>query len=141
MRTRWIEVVNWNEFQHYRKRRPIWIKNYIDLLVKDEYRELTGHQRGVLHGLWLLYAASECQVRADTASISRQLDLRVSAAQIEALSDAGFLRTRARRPLAKIRASSSPEAVSEKKRSSNKNEAPERISFPEFLAGIEGKAH
>jgi hypothetical protein len=140
-RQKWIEIVGWDTFQHYTKRRPIWIKNYVALLLKDEYRELTGHQRGVLHGLWMLYALSECQLRADTASISRQLGLRVSTAQLESLNDAGFLRIRARRPLASSRARAREETETEKrKKSTSKNDAPELLSYPEFLATLHQKA-
>ena len=36
MSERWIEIVGWEKFQHYRDRRPIWIKNYLDLLNNDD---------------------------------------------------------------------------------------------------------
>ena len=38
----WIEVVGWEKFQHYKSRRPLWIKTYTELLTKREYRALTG---------------------------------------------------------------------------------------------------
>ena len=89
----WISVRNWRKFQHYdpAKRKPSWIKNNLDLLSKDEYLELTAHQRAVLHGLWLEYAASGCQLRLSTSSISSRLGLRVTTRQLEALNDAGFI--------------------------------------------------
>jgi hypothetical protein len=103
-RTRWIEIRNWDRFQQYRDRDPIFIKNYVALLHDDDYLGLTGHQRAVLHGLWLAYASSGCQLRVDTASLSRQLGLRVSSQTLERLNHAGFIRFRASKPLALARA-------------------------------------
>ena len=35
--TQWIEIVNWDKFQHYKDRRPVWIKLHLDLLDNDDY--------------------------------------------------------------------------------------------------------
>lgn len=115
----WISVRNWRKFQHYdpAKRRPVWIKNNLDLLAKDEYRELTAHQRAVLHGLWLEYASSGCQLRVNTASLSARLNLRVSSRQLKALSDAGFIDIVASKALASGYQDASPEV--EKRREEN----------------------
>ena len=103
----WIHIPNWDEFQHpdvgRSNRTPVWIRNYTRLLHKDAYLELTAHQRGVLHGLWMLYALSGCQLRANTASLTRQLAVRVSSAQLKALVDAGFIEVSACRPQAQKR--------------------------------------
>src|SRR5262249_12468004 len=56
--------------------------------------------RAVLHGLWMLYAASNRQVRADVRRVSFQLSLKVSSATLEKLETAGFLRLVASKPLA-----------------------------------------
>jgi len=89
----WISVVGWRRFQHYdpSKRRPAWIKLYLDLLQKDEYLELSEHRALLIHRLWITYAASGCRLLLDTASISRRTGLRVTRADIEALCNAGFL--------------------------------------------------
>lgn len=97
----WIVIPNWERFQHYRDRRPLWIKVYVSLLDDPDFLGLTDHQRGLLFSLWLLYASSGCQVRANTASLSRQINGRVSSVQLKALSDAGFIELSASRPLAK----------------------------------------
>lgn len=88
---RYIEIPNWDGFQHYKDRTPKWIKNYTELLADDAYLGLTGHERGVLHGLWLEYASARCRLAVDTASISRRLGLRVTTATLEALNHAGFI--------------------------------------------------
>lgn len=97
---RWIVIPRWDDFQHYSTRDPVWIKNHRRLLHDDAYRALTLPQRGVLHGLWLLYAASGREIRDSTLSVSRQLGGRVSRATLEALNDAGFIEFSASKPLA-----------------------------------------
>lgn len=98
-----VEIVRWGDFQHYKNRRPLWVKNYLSLIHNEQYRKLTPHQRAVLHGLWILYAASGRQLTANTASLSSQLGLRVSSRQLESLSHAGFIEVLASSVLAQRR--------------------------------------
>lgn len=102
-RPRYIVVPNWDSFQHYSDRTPPWIKNYTELLHDDAYLGLTLHQRGVLHGIWLAYAASHRQLSGDTSALYRQLGERVSTATLIALNRAGFIELTASRPLAQSR--------------------------------------
>jgi hypothetical protein len=90
---RWISVRNWRKFQHYdpEKRQPPWIKNYTELLHSNEYLRLPPGTRSLLHGLWLEYASSRCQLPLDTRSLSRRLNLRVTMQQLKSLSRAGFI--------------------------------------------------
>lgn len=87
----YIVIRNWRKFQHYRDRTPKWIKNETELLHNEAYLNLSGHQRAVLHGLWLEYASSRCQLPLNTASITARLGLRVSSRQLDALNHAGFI--------------------------------------------------
>ena len=96
----WIEVVGWDRFQHYKDRDPMWIKNYVSLLHDPAYAQLTWPQRGVLHALWLEYAASHRAIRGDSSSVTRALGGRVTSATLEALNHAGFIRFSASKPLA-----------------------------------------
>src|SRR5262245_751608 len=101
---RWIVIPDWDEFQHYKDRAPLWIKTYTRLLHDDAYLDLDIAARGILHGLWLLYAdldgvVSESRARAilapsgthrgshrvHTGNISRAYRR-----HIESLNDAGF---------------------------------------------------
>jgi hypothetical protein len=109
----WIEIHNWDRFQHYRDRDPVWIKNYTALLSDDDYLALSTHLRAVLHGLWLMYASSRCRIRVDTASLSRHLQCRVRLADLVSLNDAGFLHFRASKPLARRYQDASPEEEKE----------------------------
>jgi len=116
---RWIEIVNWDRFQHYADRDPIWIKNYTALLDNPDYRNLTLPQRATLHGLWLLYAKSHRAIRDDTASVTRALGVRVTSATLEALNDAGFIRFRASKPLAQRREEKRKKQVTREKNTDN----------------------
>jgi hypothetical protein len=99
----YIIVNRWSEFQHYKDRDPKWIKNYQRLLHDQAYLDLTGHQRAVLHGLWLLYASSGCQLTLNSRSLSRQLSLRVTSDILETLNHAGFITFSASSALAQRR--------------------------------------
>jgi hypothetical protein len=92
-----IVIPKWGELQHYKKQtRPPWIKAYTKLLHDDRYLSLTETQRAVLHGLWLLYAASGRKVPENTSKLSRALSLRVTKPTLKALEQAGFIRFRSR---------------------------------------------
>lgn len=117
----WIVVPRWDEFQHRDMARssvPPWIKTYTRLLHDDAYLGLSAHQRAVLHGLWLMYASHRRQLAANTASITRQLGLRVSSRQLKALVDAGFIEVSASKPASEP---ASLEVEVEKKSTSTNN--------------------
>jgi hypothetical protein len=118
-RQRWIVIPNWDGkdgFQHYKDRDPIFIKNYRRLLTKDEYLTLTFHQRGILHSLWLEYAASNRQIRDNTLTLTRRLGQRVTTRDLEALNRAGFIVFTASKPLAQRYHIASPEKEKEKEK-------------------------
>jgi hypothetical protein len=89
----YISVRNWRKFQHYdpEKRTPPWIKNYTELMSSDAYLNLAAGPRAVLHGIWLEYASSQCELSLDTVSLTRRLNLRVTRDHLELLNQAGFL--------------------------------------------------
>jgi hypothetical protein len=94
----WIEIPNWDRFQHYGlHRRPAWIKNYTSLLRKDEYLDLPLAARGLLHGIWLAYADRDGRLRS--ADLSSVLLARARDAHLAALNDAGLIAFSASRPL------------------------------------------
>jgi hypothetical protein len=112
---RWIVIPNWARFQHYQTRkgeqvqRPDWLKTYVRLLHDDAYLKLTLHQRGVLHGLWLEYAAAGRQLPDSTATVSRRLGERVTRGTLDALNHAGFIAYCSRPDLDGVYTESSPE--------------------------------
>jgi len=91
--TAYLVICHWARFQHYKDRNPPWIKNYTELLSDEAYLELSGHRRAILHGLWLEYARSHCRLPVDTRILTRRLNLKVTMADLAALSHAGFTAT------------------------------------------------
>lgn len=114
MSGRRLEIVGWEKFQHYSDRDPIWIKNYVDLLRRDEYMDLTPNRRALLHGLWLLYAIKRREVRENTATLSRELNMKVTRRDLKALEHAGFIALAASKTLAGRYQPASPEKEVEK---------------------------
>lgn len=96
---KYLVVERWEDFQHYKNRAPLWIKNYTRLLHDDIYLALTGHQRAVLHGIWLVYASSACRLLFDAPSVSKRLSLRVTSSDLKALRKAGYITVSASTPL------------------------------------------
>ena len=129
MSEQWIEIVNWDRFQHYRSRRPLWIKTYTELVTKREYLQLTGAERGLLHGLWMIYALSGGEVPADLKQLNRWLELSAKQVQLESLNHAGFTRVVASKPLAQSKRE-------KKKLNKEKNEEPELLSFEQYLQTV-----
>lgn len=88
-----LTVKNWSEFQHYRDRKPAWIKLHRELLDNYEWHRLPDASRALAPMLWLL--ASE----SDDGTITGEVDeiafrLRTSAEKVVAalnpLISAGF---------------------------------------------------
>jgi hypothetical protein len=102
MTEKWIIVKNWKRFQHPDVSRgesaPIWIRNYTRLLHDEDYLSLSWTQRGLLHGIWLEYAASDGRLPDDTSTLSRRLGERVLRVTLDSLYHAGFLTTSASKP-------------------------------------------
>lgn len=99
MSERYIEICNWDKFQHkdlWRKSngRPPWIKAYTGLLHDDEWLALLPSQRGILLGLWLMYASTGKGVsmsRAKSLLSPNKVSSRHFLGHLQALSDAGFI--------------------------------------------------
>jgi hypothetical protein len=88
-----IDVHNFHRLVHDNRRQPIWIKNDVALLWSEAYPELTGQQRAVLDGLWLLEAerCSDSPRRPIRwPDLSRHLGL-VVRRDLEALEGFGFI--------------------------------------------------
>jgi hypothetical protein len=99
---RWIVIPKWDEFQHYKDRDPKWIKNYNRLLNDHDYLSLSFRLRGLLHGIWLLYAASGQKLGSSPAQLGRMLgEESVRTRDLIALNHAGFIEFSASPPLAR----------------------------------------
>lgn len=90
----YIWIVRWQDFQHYRPERdraPAWIKTYTKQLDDHRYLELTWAQRAILHDLRSAFARSHGRLPSAPRQLSQRLAGRVTSAQLEALSHAGFI--------------------------------------------------
>lgn len=95
----WIEIPNWRKFQHYSDRTPPWIKLYVELRDKREWEDmLNDAQRGLLVRCWLEYAACHGPYRA--SRVRPSVGQRYFQGNLKSLSDAGFIRLSASKPLA-----------------------------------------
>ncbi len=104
----YIVVPRWDEFQHRDMARttiPPWIKNYTRLLSDDDYLSLTMSQRGILHGLWLMFAThrrSLNEARAKRHLCTNKAELRHWSSNLSAIVDAGFIALSASKPAGKV---------------------------------------
>lgn len=70
-----IHIRNWEKFQHFKDRRPPWIKIYRELLDDPEWYELPDKAAKVLVMLWLV--ASEDEHRTGTLPCLKKLAFRL----------------------------------------------------------------
>ena len=94
----YVVVPNWRRFQHYGDRNPPWLKLYTELQSRDDWRALSLAERGLLVTIWIEFARSRGQLRL--SDVAKRAGTMTRKGQVESLSDAGFIRLRASRPLA-----------------------------------------
>ena len=56
-----MRIKNWAKFQHFKDRRPPWVKLYRDILDDPEWHELDAEAAKILVMLWLLASEDETQ--------------------------------------------------------------------------------
>jgi len=76
-----IRVKNWAQFQHFKDRKPIWVKLYRELLDDIQWHELDAKSSKVLVMLWLLASENDGNL-PDIKTISFRL--RMSESEINA---------------------------------------------------------
>lgn len=87
----YLEIKNWEKFQHYKDDRPIkWIKLYLSLLRDYDFNALTEVQQNHLWKIWLLAAELNNKVPNDPEYISKQICAK-SKVDINQLVESGFL--------------------------------------------------
>lgn len=95
-----IRPKNWSDFQHYKGRRPPWIKLHRDLLDNYEFQCLPLASRALAPMLWLLASEDEAGwIDADEKKLVFKLRCTVDelAIGLEALVTAGFFESDKRR--------------------------------------------
>lgn len=89
----WLRVKNWERFQHYKDRRPPWIKFHVELLDDHELEQCSCEVRLTYCLLLLVAARTDNNIPSDLQYISRQVALpqTLLAGAVETLVDKGFL--------------------------------------------------
>jgi hypothetical protein len=67
-----MRIKNWDRFQHFKDRKPIWIKLYRDLLDDLNWHELDGKSAKALVMIWLI-ASEDCGQLPETKSLAFRL--------------------------------------------------------------------
>lgn len=66
---KYLAVRNWQKFQHYRERNPVWVKAYVELLDNPDWLALSDAAKGQLFALWLLAAKRGNRIPADPQAL------------------------------------------------------------------------
>src|SRR5262245_49354170 len=85
-----LSVKNFDKFQHYKDRSPVWIKLYRSLLRDYEFARLPDAARGQLLLIWLLASETGNELPNDAAWIGRQINA-TEPVNLELLIRSGFL--------------------------------------------------
>jgi hypothetical protein len=107
---RWIEIVNWKRFQHYKKRSPPWVKLYRSVLDDLAYRTLSDSAQALLVDLWLLASENGGRVAYDVRDMEFRLRRArdVIARDAEKLVSAGFIVISGENPQSTLFVASNP---------------------------------
>ena len=86
----YLEVKNWEKFQHYTKRDPPWIKLYYSTLDDYEYACLQDASKLLLISLWMLAGRTNNKIPCDTVWIKSKSMIK-GKINLDPLVSAGFI--------------------------------------------------
>jgi len=69
------QIPNWEEYQHYKKRKPPWIKLYLKLIRNYDFLKLSEAERWLVVGLWIIAAETDNRIPDDPDYIRSSLHL------------------------------------------------------------------
>lgn len=78
-----LRIINWEQFQHFKNRRPPWIKLYREILDDPDWHDLKGDDVKALISLWLI--ASEDKTMQGLLPDLRTLSFRLRVSEKEIL--------------------------------------------------------
>ena len=79
-----MKVKNWSKFQHFKDRKPPWIKLYREVLDDIDWFELSGDDAKTLISLWLI--ASEDENKEGNLPNVRSLAFRLRVSEADLMS-------------------------------------------------------
>jgi hypothetical protein len=86
----YLEVKNWDHFQHYKDRRPPWIKLHAEVQDNYEFYHLPDASKAHLMGIWILASKLGNKIPADPTWIASRIGA-TEPVDIERLVGDGFL--------------------------------------------------
>jgi hypothetical protein len=86
----WLRIKNWERHQHYKDRRPPWIKLHQSLLDDYEFSRLQDASKAHLMLIWLLASREDGRVRNDATWIGQRI-CATSPVDVQALVESGLL--------------------------------------------------
>lgn len=105
---RYLRLKNFERFQHYKDRKPTWVKLYRDLWLDKDFLPLSEHAKLLLIGMFTLASLEGNQIPDNPTVISTQLGLSrrgfKTKSLIQSLIAAGFLIVDASEPVHLARA-------------------------------------
>ena len=89
----WLEVKNWQKYQHYKNRRPPWIKLHASVLNDRDFSLLSCASKGLLMQLWILASENDGKVPYDLNEIQFRLrDKTIKNSDFNVLISKGFFK-------------------------------------------------
>lgn len=88
---KYVEVVNWDQFQHYKDRNPPWIKLHSQLLENYDFTCLPDCSKSHLLGIWMLASRTDNKVPANPQWIGNKLGA-TEPVDLDLLIKRGFLK-------------------------------------------------
>ena len=100
LKPQYLRIKNWEKFQHYKGRRPPWVKFHVELLDDYELMHLAISSQLVYDRLLLLAARLENLIPNDPKYVASLIHLpcRVVSSSIVDLIDSGFLEVACNQP-------------------------------------------
>lgn len=88
---KYIRICDWDEFQHYKKRNPPWIKLHTSLLDNESFECLQNDSKVLLICLWLFASRKgNGEIPADLDYLKRKLPIGKKL-KLQPLIDVGFI--------------------------------------------------
>lgn len=90
----YLELCNWDTFQHYKKRNPPWVKLYVKILDDDKFYFLPDDSKLLFFCLLPFASRRKNRVRLDFPWLDKKLPINkpITIKTVQPLIDAGFVK-------------------------------------------------
>jgi hypothetical protein len=127
----YLRVRNFEQYQHYKNRRPVWIKSHISMLDDYEINRLDYPTRLLVHQLLLVAATHDNNIPYDPAYIAGKVSMdesTVAECVAKLIAERFLLLSKRKHSASKVLAQRSATASPEKKR--EEKEKPKGLFVP-----------